>query len=57
MRILAAIHPPEATEAILACVGLSVRAPPIAPPHPDDAASEEIWPDGVDALPPVDFDA
>jgi hypothetical protein len=27
MRILAAIHPPEATQAILASLGLPVRAP------------------------------
>ncbi|HEX5043670.1 MAG TPA: transposase, partial [Candidatus Polarisedimenticolaceae bacterium] len=31
MRILAAIHPPEATVAILECLGLPTRAPPIAP--------------------------
>ena len=31
MRILAAIHPPEATRAILECLGLPTRAPPIAP--------------------------
>jgi hypothetical protein len=36
MRILATIHPPETTEAILACVGLSVRAPPLAPARRDD---------------------
>jgi hypothetical protein len=31
MRILAAIHPPRATRAILECLGLSSRAPPITP--------------------------
>lgn len=31
MRILAAIHPPEATRAILECLGLPTRAPPLAP--------------------------
>jgi len=31
MRILAAIHPPDATRAILECLGLPARAPPIAP--------------------------
>ena len=56
MRILATIHPPEATEAILTCLGLPVRAPPIAPPQPDDAAPAEDWADGVDALPPDDID-
>ena len=55
MRILAAIYPPEAIGAILACVGLAVRAPPIAPPHPDDVASGEDWANAIDALPPDDF--
>jgi hypothetical protein len=31
MRILAAIHPPEATRAILECLGLPTRAPPLVP--------------------------
>jgi hypothetical protein len=31
MRILAAIHSPEAIRAILDCLGLPARAPPIAP--------------------------
>jgi len=31
MRILAAIHPPTTTEAILKSLGLATRAPPIAP--------------------------
>jgi hypothetical protein len=31
MRILAAIHPPEAIEKILSCLGLPPRPPPIAP--------------------------
>jgi hypothetical protein len=31
MRILAAIHPPTTTEAILKSLGLPTRAPPIAP--------------------------
>jgi hypothetical protein len=38
MRILAAIHPPEAIRKILDCLGLPSRAPPIAdalPDHPD----------------------
>jgi hypothetical protein len=34
MRILAAIHPPEATRAILGCLGLPSRAPPLAPARP-----------------------
>ena len=31
LRILAAIHPPDATRKILECLGLSSRAPPVAP--------------------------
>jgi len=31
MRIVAAIHPPDATRKILACLGLPSRAPPVAP--------------------------
>jgi hypothetical protein len=31
MRILAAIHSPEAIRGILECLGLPTRAPPIAP--------------------------
>ena len=34
MRILAAIHPPMTTQAILNSLGLPTRAPPIAPPSP-----------------------
>jgi hypothetical protein len=46
MKILAAIHPPDTAGAILECVGLPARAPPLAParrvaallfePDPDD---------------------
>ena len=35
MKILAAIHPPETTTAILACLGLPTRAPPTDPVHPE----------------------
>lgn len=53
MRILATIHPPEATSAILACLGLPVRAPPSAParshgdfpgemPDPDPMPDSEL---------------
>jgi len=38
MRILAAIHPPTATQAILKSLGLPARAPPIAPARPVFAA-------------------
>ena len=35
MRVLAAIHPPEATRAILDCLGLPSRSPPVSPPARD----------------------
>jgi hypothetical protein len=41
MWILAAIHPPETTSAILACLGLPVRAPPLAPARRDDGFDDE----------------
>jgi hypothetical protein len=46
MRILAAIHPPEATRAILECLGLPARAPPVAPAAvlSDQAAELEFEP-------------
>jgi hypothetical protein len=40
MRILAAIHPPEATRAILECLGLPSRAPPTAPARSDPESPE-----------------
>jgi hypothetical protein len=42
MRILAAIHPPTTTRAILTSLGLPTRAPPIAPAH-SFATQEEGW--------------
>ncbi len=57
MRILAAIQPPEPTVAILACLGLPVRAPPIAPAQPDDAEPAAHWADGGYAPPPENLDA
>ena len=41
MRILATIHPPETTSAILACLGLPVRAPPLTPARCDDGVDDE----------------
>ena len=41
MRILASIHSPDAIRAILECVGLPARAPPVAPAQPDI----EVWQD------------
>jgi hypothetical protein len=40
MRLLAAIHPPEATQAILACLELPARAPPLRAARIDDASNE-----------------
>jgi hypothetical protein len=37
MRILAAIHPPDVTQAILECLQLPSRAPPAAAARPNDA--------------------
>jgi hypothetical protein len=49
MRILAAIDQPEVVRAILDCLGLSSRAPPLAPalpPEPTDLelGFEDPWP-------------
>ncbi len=41
MRILAAVHPPDTTSAILACMVLAVRAPPLAPARRDDGFDDE----------------
>src|SRR6266446_4704362 len=38
MKILAAIHPPDATAKILDCLGLPSRAPPLAPAISDFTA-------------------
>jgi hypothetical protein len=38
MRVLCAIHPPDAIQKILTCLGLPSRAPPIAPTQPHMAA-------------------
>jgi len=47
MKILAAIHPPEPTTAILACLGLPTRAPPTEPAlleaEPMDPSSATDW--------------
>jgi hypothetical protein len=40
MRILAAIHPPEAIRKILDCLGLPSRPPPIARALPDREIDE-----------------
>ena len=43
MRLLAAIHPPDATQSILECLNLPSRAPPAASPLPDDDGGEARW--------------
>ena len=43
MRILAAIHPPEAIRKILDCLSLPPRAPPIAEAAPDHADEFEFF--------------
>jgi len=43
MRILAAIHPPEATRAILDCLGLPSRAPPVSAPVCETSVEMEEW--------------
>ena len=42
MRILAAIHPPETTRAILECLALPSRAPPIEPARRDELEQEML---------------
>jgi hypothetical protein len=49
MRILAAIHPPDATHAILGCLDLPSRAPPVAPPLLEDVGVGPGWETGFDA--------
>jgi hypothetical protein len=42
LRIIATIHPPDATRAILTCLALPARGPPVAPARrvEDDALSQ-----------------
>ena len=49
MRILAAIHPPDNTRAILACLGLPIRPPPLAPAEIelDPTDLDDPWPDSA----------
>jgi hypothetical protein len=51
MRILATIHLAEATQSILGCMGLPVRAPPLAPARRDDGFDDE-----ADDRAPSDFE-
>ena len=43
MRLLATIHPPQATQAILECLDLPARAPPTTAPLPDDTGVGASW--------------
>ena len=43
MRLLAAIYPPNTTQAMLECLELLARAPPAAPPRPEDAGDGAAW--------------
>jgi hypothetical protein len=43
MRLVAAIHPPEAATAILECLGLPARAPPPEPARPDPETDTAGW--------------
>ena len=43
MRILCAIHPPEAIRKILECLGLPCRAPPVARALPEREIDEFIF--------------
>jgi hypothetical protein len=52
MRILAAIHPPETARAILECLALPSRAPPIQP-----ARRDEVEPEALPDLVEDDFGA
>ena len=46
MRILAAIHPPEATRAILEHLGLPSRAPPLTGATSDEeSSSDDVLPE------------
>jgi hypothetical protein len=45
MRLLAAIQPPDVTQAILDCLELPSRAPPTVPAVPD----AEGWPGDFEA--------
>jgi hypothetical protein len=52
MCVLAAIHPPDATQAMLAWLALPARAPPLGAARVDDASEEAPAPAfDVDAEP------
>jgi hypothetical protein len=43
MKVLCAIHPPDAKQKILTCLGLPSRAPPIAPAKPVVVEDRLFW--------------
>ncbi len=49
MRLLATIHPPQATQAILECLDLPARAPPTTAPLPDDTGIGASWEEDFEA--------
>ena len=49
MRLLAEIHPPDATQSILGCLDLPSRAPPLAVPQADDTEGGVRWAGDFDA--------
>jgi len=49
MRLLAAIQPPDTTQAILDCLDLTSRAPPTAAALPDPEYTEG-WPGDFEAI-------
>ncbi len=49
MRVRAAIHPPDATQAILECLELPSRAPPTHAPLPDNTGVGASWEEDFEA--------
>jgi hypothetical protein len=46
MRIIATIHPRDATRAILTCLGLPARGPPVTPARRvEDGALSQVQPE------------
>jgi hypothetical protein len=61
MRVIAAITDPTVAKAILKCMGLPPRAPPLTPARAFGFASDP-WPEeteaaGLDQSPPEDWDS
>ena len=45
MRILAQIHPPDTAQAILECLGLPIRPPPVADAKPEPSPRLDLFDD------------